>query len=128
LSGIDNTKTTIALNGNTVENGKTIPLYTLPLGQHEYSVTAYDLAGNMATQVVKFQTSTNIQSLQELIARFSEAGWIDSNGIAKSLQSKLDAENLAAFLNEVRAQRGKHISVQYADYLIRDAEYLLSNK
>ncbi|MGM0901913.1 MAG: OmpL47-type beta-barrel domain-containing protein [Bacillota bacterium] len=128
LSGIDNTKTTIALDGNTVENGKTISLYTLPLGQHEYSVTAYDLAGNMVTQVVKFQTSTSIQSLQELITRFTEAGWIDSNGIANSLKSKLNAENLAAFLNEVQAQKGKHISVQYAEYLIRDAEYLLSNK
>ncbi|WP_404331623.1 pectinesterase family protein [Mesobacillus maritimus] len=128
LSGIDNTKTIIALNGNTVENGKTIPLYTLPLGHHEYSVTAYDLAGNKATKVVKFQTSTSIESLKELITRFTEDGWIDSNGVAKSLKSKLDAEKLAAFLNEVKAQRGKHISVQYADYLIRDAEFLLSNK
>ncbi|MDQ0972352.1 pectin methylesterase-like acyl-CoA thioesterase/lysophospholipase L1-like esterase [Neobacillus niacini] len=128
LSGIDNTKTTIALDGKFVENGEIIPLYKLPLGQHEYSVTAYDLAGNVVTQVVKFQTSTSIQSLQELITRFTEAGWIDRNGIAKSLKSKLHAENLAAFLNEVQAQRGKHVSVQYADYLIRDAEYLLSNK
>jgi pectate lyase/pectin methylesterase-like acyl-CoA thioesterase/lysophospholipase L1-like esterase len=128
LAGIDNTKTTIVLDGNTVENGETIPLYTLPLGQHEYSVTAYDLAGNMVTQVVKFQTSTSIQSLQELIKRFTEDGWIDSKGTENSLESKLDAENLAAFLNEVQAQRGKHISVQYADYLIRDAEYLLSSK
>ncbi|WP_404331624.1 OmpL47-type beta-barrel domain-containing protein [Mesobacillus maritimus] len=128
LSGIDNTKTTIALDGNTVVNGKAIPLYTLPLGQHEYSVTAYDLAGNKATKVVKFQTTTSIESLQELVTRFTEAGWIDSNGIAKSLKSKLNAENLAAFLNEVQAQKGKHISVQYADYLIRDTEYLLSNK
>ncbi|MFB3168434.1 GDSL-type esterase/lipase family protein [Neobacillus sp. 179-C4.2 HS] len=128
LSGIDNTKTTIALDGNTVENGMTIPLFTLPLGQHEYSITAFDVAGNMVNHVVRFQTSTSIQSLKELITRFTEAGWIDSNGIAKSLKSKLDAENLAAFLNEVQAQRGKHIYVQYADYLTRDAEYLLSNK
>ncbi|WP_254842710.1 GDSL-type esterase/lipase family protein, partial [Bacillus sp. MRMR6] len=128
LSGIDNTKTTIAFDGNSVENGEIILLYTLPLGQHEYSITTYDLAGNKVNQVVKFQTSTSIQSLQELITRFTKTGWIDSNGIAKSLMSKLDAENLDAFLNEVRAQKGKHISVQYADYLIRDAEYLLSNK
>ncbi|WHY02594.1 GDSL-type esterase/lipase family protein [Neobacillus sp. DY30] len=128
LAGIDSTKTTIILDGNIVENGKTIPLYTLPLGQHEYSVTAYDFAGNMVTQVVKFETSTSIQSLKELITRFTDAGWIESNGIANSLQSKLDVENLAAFLNEVRAQSGKHISVQYADYLIRDAEYLLFSK
>jgi hypothetical protein len=128
LSGIDNTKTTIALDGNTVETGKTIALYTLPLGQHEYSVTAYDLAGNKATQVVTFETSASIQSLKELVSRFTEAGWIERNGIANSLESKLNAENLAAFLHEVRAQRGKHISVQHADYLTRDAEYLLSNK
>ncbi|WP_154663469.1 OmpL47-type beta-barrel domain-containing protein [Neobacillus dielmonensis] len=126
LSGIDTAKTTISLDGNTVENGKTISLYTLPLGEHEYSVTVYDLAGNMEKQVVKFQTSTSMQSLKELITRFTEAGWIDSNGITNSLESKLDAGNLAAFLNEVHAQGGKHISEQYPDYLIRDAEYLLS--
>jgi lysophospholipase L1-like esterase len=128
LSGIDHTKTTIALDGNTVKNGETIPLYTLPLGQHEYSVTAYDLAGNKATKVVKFQTTASIQSLQDLITRFMEAGWVDNNGIATSLDRKLEAEKLDAFLYEVKAQRGKHISEQYADYLIRDAENLLSNK
>ncbi|WP_081798017.1 pectinesterase family protein [Neobacillus dielmonensis] len=128
LSGIDIAKTTITLDGNIVENGKTISLCILPLGEHEYSVTAYDLAGNRVNQVVKFQTSTSIQSIQELITRFTEAGWIDTNGIANSLNSKLEAGNLAAFLNEVKAQSGKHISVQYADYLIRDAEYLLSDK
>ncbi|WP_462410096.1 OmpL47-type beta-barrel domain-containing protein [Neobacillus sp. Marseille-QA0830] len=128
LSGIDSTKTTVTLDGSNIEIGKAIPLYTLPLGQHEYSVTTYDLAGNMVNQVVKFQTSTSIQSLQELITRFTEAGWIDHNGIANSLESKLDAGNLAAFKNEVQAQSGKHISEQYANYLIRDADYLFSNK
>ncbi|MFE5323254.1 hypothetical protein ACFQ88_31695 [Paenibacillus sp. NPDC056579] len=66
--------------------------------------------------------------MQALIERFSNAGWIDNAGIANSLKSQLASGNLAAFVNHVNAQKGKHISAPYADYLIRDAEFLLSHK
>jgi hypothetical protein len=126
LSGVDAGKTTVTLDGNAVKQGATIPLYTLPLGSHTFIVTASDLAGNTSSNEIVFQTTTSIQSLQDLVTRFTNAGWIDSAGIANSLQSKLSSNALTAFVNEVKAQRGKHISVEAADYLIRDAQYLLS--
>src|SRR5262249_32469837 len=112
----------------TISQGATIPLYTLPLGSHVLIVTASDLAGNTSSQTVQFQTTTSIQSLQVLITQFTNDGWIDNAGIANSLQSKLSANNLEAFVNEVQAQSGKHIIAQYANYLLRDAEHLLSRK
>ena len=126
LSGVDASKTTVTLDGNAVQQGATIPLYTLPLGSHTFLVTASDLAGNTSSKKIVFQTTTSIQSLQALVTRFRNAGWIDSAGIANSLQSKLSSNALAAFVNEVKAQSGKHISVEAADCLIRDAQYLLS--
>jgi hypothetical protein len=44
------------------------------------------------------------------------------------LQSKLAANVLADFASEVQAKSGKHITAQAADYLLRDAQYLLSRQ
>jgi hypothetical protein len=126
LSGVDAGKTTITLDGKGVQQGVTIPLYTLTLGSHTLIVTASDLAGNTSSKKIVFQTTTSIQSMQALVTNFMESGWIDNAGIANSLQSKLSSNALAALVNEVKAQRGMHISVEAADLLIRDAQYLLS--
>ena len=50
LSGIDASKTTITLDGQAVQHGGTIPLYSLPLGSHTFIVTASDLAGNTSQE------------------------------------------------------------------------------
>ena len=128
LSGVDSGKTTVTLDGDGLQQGVTIPLYTLPLGTHTLTVMASDLAGNTSSQSVVFQTEASVLSLQDLITRFTNAGWIDNSGIASSLQDKLANNDLAAFINEVQAQSGKHISSQSAGYLIRDARYLLSKQ
>jgi hypothetical protein len=128
LSGVDSSKTTVTLDTYGVQQGEAIPLYTLPLGSHTFIVTATDLAGNTGGQTIQFTTTTSISSMQALVTRFTNAGWIDNAGIATSLQSKLSANALAAFVNEVQAQNGKHIAGQAAQYLIRDAQFLLSQK
>jgi hypothetical protein len=126
FSGVDTSKTTITLDGKDVQQGATIQLYKLPLGSHTLIVTASDLAGNISTKEVVFETTTNIKSMQALVTLFTNAGWIDNAGIANSLQSKLNSNALTALVNEVKAQSGKHISAEAADFLIRDAQYLLS--
>jgi hypothetical protein len=131
LSGVDSSKTTVTVSTyglqQTVQQGASIPLYTLPLGSHTFIVTASDMAGNTSSQTVLFQTTTSIQSMQALVTRFTNMGLIDNAGIANSLQSKLAANNLADFISAVQAQSGKHISEDTAKYLLRDAQYLLSN-
>ncbi|MDF2644485.1 MAG: hypothetical protein K0Q73_290 [Paenibacillus sp.] len=135
LSGVDGNKTTVTLDTYSVQAGAGIPLFTLPLGSHTLVVTASDMAGNTGIQTVVFQTTTSIESMQALVTRFTDAKWIDGDyiwidntGIAKSLQSKLAANELSAFVNQVQALRGKHITEKAADYLLRDAEYLLNNQ
>lgn len=126
LSGVDASKTTMTLDTYELQQGNSIPLYTLPLGSHALIVTANDLAGNTSSQTVLFQTTTSVDALQALVTHFANNGWIDNAGIANSLQHKLAANNLADFASEVKAQSGKHISSQAANYLLRDAQYLLS--
>ncbi|MED4172232.1 glycoside hydrolase family 9 protein [Halalkalibacterium halodurans] len=69
---------------------------------------------------------TNPLSLEEMVTQFLNDGLIRNKGIANSLQKKLSSNQLGAFVNQVKAQRGKHISAEAADQLIEKAEYLLS--
>lgn len=130
LSGVDDSKTAVAIHSDgvqrTVQPGATIPLYTLPLGAHTLTATASDTAGNPRTQTVVFETMASNQSLLALVGRFAGAGWIDNDGVANSLRSELNANNLRAFVNHVNAQRGRHISIDAAGYLLRDAQFILN--
>lgn len=67
---------------------------------------------------------TNVPSLEELIslvAHFAQIGEINNGGIANSLTKKLENDSLNSFINQVRAQRGKHISIAAADALLEYA-------
>ena len=128
FSGVDNSKTTVTLDTHSYKIGTAIPLYTLPLGQHTLVISSSDLAGNQESKTVHFQTVASIDSLKALVTRFADTKWIDNAGIAKSLQAKLANNNLNSFVNEVKAQNGKHISSEAATYLLRDAQYVLSQQ
>lgn len=128
LSGVDNSKTTMTLDSHSYQIGTTIPLYTLPLGQHTLVVSSSDLAGNQVSKTVHFQTVASIDSLKALVTRFADSKWIDNAGVADSLQDKLANNDLKGFVNEVKAQSGKHISSEAATYLLRDAQYVLSKQ
>ena len=84
------------------------------------------------------------RTLDELKTEIEELGLegeIDNHGIVTSLLAKLDvaqkliddgnidqAKNiLNAFINEVQAQSGKHITPEAAELLIESAEHILSN-
>ena len=128
LSGVDSSKTTVTLDGNPYELDNATPLYTLPLGQHTLIVSTTDLAGNQGSKTVNFQTVASVDSLKALVTLFANNNWIDNHGIANSLQAKLKNNNLNSFVNEVKAQSGKHISREAAEYLLRDAEYIRAQK
>ncbi|MFD2706539.1 CBM35 domain-containing protein [Salibacterium lacus] len=64
-------------------------------------------------------------TLRRDVTTFTDEGLIKNKGIANSLQAKLKQDNLQPFINHVHAQRGKHISKQAADSLLRDAEQMM---
>jgi hypothetical protein len=128
LSGVDSGKTVVTLDTYAIQPGTRIPLYSLPLGSHTLTVSATDMAGNAGSQTVTFRTTTSIEALKALVTRFRSAGWIDSEGVADGLRSQLDVSDLPDFVSLVKAQSGKHISREAAGYLLRDAQYLLTQQ
>ncbi|MDB5052487.1 MAG: hypothetical protein JWM44_537, partial [Bacilli bacterium] len=122
LSGVDAGKTAVTLDGQALPQGTTIPLYTLNLGTHTFTVSASDRAENKQMVTVTFQTYASPDTLQALIIRFTDNNGIDNKGIADSLKQKLAKGDLQAFLNEVQAQSGKHISEEASTYLLRDGK------
>ncbi|MCA0755096.1 Ig-like domain-containing protein [Paenibacillus sp. N4] len=121
LSGVDSSKTAVTLDANPYVPGTPVPLYTLAPGSHVLAVTSTDLAGNTATVTLTFSIDVDRETLKELVTVFADNGSIGSRGISNSLLKKLEAGELEAFINEVKAQRGKHIAEEAADYLLRDA-------
>lgn len=123
-SGADTDGTIITLDGERVDHRSALPLFSLPLGEHTLTIRSADLAGNESVQELTFKTVASFESLEKLVHRFAEQGWIDNHGIVNSLAAKAEKGNITAFINQVRAQTGKHISAEAAAYLIRDASVL----
>lgn len=88
-----------------------------------------------------FDAITSIQNLISLKEQSLTQGWIDNQGIATSLDAKLNAakakiaagDNTAAknivgaFLNDVRAQNGKHLSAEAYALLYYNGQYLVNH-
>ena len=103
------------------------------LGQVEISIDK--AAKKLTVDNYQLNTITNaapvtLASLTADLVEFYEAGDIDRKGIFNSLLKKLEAatpNQLKAFINEVKAQSGKHITSDAAASLIMDAEWILAN-
>jgi hypothetical protein len=129
------------LDGEPVVDDQVIDLFTLALGDHTLTVTATDYAGNSATASVTFTVIATIQSTIADTQRAYDEGWIDNHGILNSLLRKLnnaqaaldlgDVEEaidlLGAYINELEAQSGKHITAEAAALLIADAQWVIDH-
>nr|AYQ75532.1 hypothetical protein EAV92_06895 [Cohnella candidum] len=101
------------------------PASQLPLGDHEVSVTEVDETGNVTTAKAVYTVVVTTESLSVLTKRYIEAS--GNPGTANSLLAKLDKGNYEAYIHEVEALKGKKLSDEQADALIRFAEYLISH-
>jgi len=129
------------LDGEPVLDDQVIDLFTLALGDHTLTVTATDYAGNSATASVTFTVIATIQSTIADTQRAYDEGWIDNHGILNSLLQKLnnaqaaldlgDVEEaidlLGAYINELEAQSGKHVTAETAALLIADAQWVIDH-
>ncbi|WP_442601312.1 family 10 glycosylhydrolase [Paenibacillus sp. KN14-4R] len=96
--------------------------YELELGTHEVTATATDAAGNVTTQTASYTIEVNSRILAKLTDQFVTGP--GKQGIVNSLQKKLLRGQYEAYMNEVSAQKGKKISDEKADILIRLASAL----
>jgi hypothetical protein len=124
------------LDGVAVLNGQDIDLYTLALGPHTFTVNALDKAGNASSQSVEFNVTATIESLMAAVERFYQDGSIRNKGVYYSLMQQLKTASksekpektsaiLNAFVQYVKAQKGRHIQAQAANLLIADAQWVI---
>jgi len=127
---------TALLDGTPVVDGQTVDLLWSGLGSHTLAVTAKDKAGWTTEKSVTFQLVVTVESVQSEIQALRARGEIDSDGVAQSLLAKLGrgwsqadgttrAHLLRALESEVRAQRGKHVTIRAADLLLMDIRALM---
>ncbi|HEY3364893.1 MAG TPA: alpha/beta fold hydrolase [Symbiobacteriaceae bacterium] len=138
---------TLTYSGKAIgENGIDGPYFVRDFSMYARSgtsrgVNVYDLYTTGAYTVDQFEGfSGNLESLLTKIARFREAGSIANDGIARSLSAKVEAAQaaekrgeketarniLAALINEISAQDGKHIAAASAADLVRTVQAIIN--
>ncbi len=136
LSGVYAVQAT--LDGRPVTDGEVVNLLTMSLGPHTLAVQAEDTARNLTQASVTFRLVATSSSLRATIALLLASGQVDNQGVTRDLLSKVNAAEAAAargdskaamnildaFVNQVKAQAGKHISKPAASLLITDASYV----
>lgn len=137
---------TAAQFGANLASGQTLYLYSMSLGPHTFSVDSVDNVDNAGTNSVTFTITVTADSLKGDVSNLSALGCIDN--IAQSLTAKISAaqdligkgqtqaavNTLAALIQQIEAQAGKHISASCQDpngrsfdpiqLLLEDARYL----
>jgi FIMAH domain-containing protein len=128
-----------AVDGNPVSNGQTLNLSMFMPGPHTLTVNASDKSGNTAQASVNFNVVVTIDSLINATQNACSMGWISSSDVCKGLMDKLLAAksalsrgqtqsargSLNAFLNQLKAQKGKSVNQSAYDLLSADARALM---
>lgn len=119
-------------------DGQVIDLYTLSLGEHTLTVYAMDNAYNSSSMSVTFSVGATISSLKDSLDRFYAEGKISSEDVYMGLMDKLMAalkakrpgtavNILNAFISQVNAQAGKSITMDAAELLLMDVQWVIEN-
>ncbi|GAA4860244.1 hypothetical protein GCM10023310_44360 [Paenibacillus vulneris] len=135
LSGVDQVKAT--LDGKEVSLPITAAPYELSIGDHAMTVTATDHAGNVTVQHGVLKVVVNRGYLDKALQSAYDQGLIANKGILNSLLAKVNRIHsetdpakiinaLNSLENELKAQAGKHIDAAFAQHLLSDIDYLIS--
>jgi len=126
-------------NNQPVTDGQVVDLFWLPLGTYTLTATGEDNAGWVTTNSKSITLIATIPSLQQAVNRLCAENYITKQGTCTSLSQKLasalsaqqrgqnkTAVNiLLAFQNELKAQKGKAVTVQAYDLLMMDSNYVI---
>jgi 2',3'-cyclic-nucleotide 2'-phosphodiesterase (5'-nucleotidase family) len=129
------------LDGSLVNNGQSLDLFILALGEHTFTVNAWDKAGNQSTQSVKFSVIATVPSLQASVTRFYTESKITNSGtynaMLKTLKTAQDSvakgktsatiSKLQDFIALVQSVSGKQITTDAANQLIADAQWVIAH-
>ncbi|WP_051302253.1 CBM35 domain-containing protein [Salibacterium aidingense] len=94
----------------------------VPLKEGDNTITFENGSSYAELDYIRLTRNINSSTLREDVNHFTNEGLIKNKGISNSLKTKLKKNNMKSFMHQVEAQRGKHISREAADLLLRDAE------
>jgi hypothetical protein len=128
-------------DGHSLDNGQTINLTELTLGDHTFTVTAGDNVGGTNSASVTFSIIVTAASIENDVNEFLAGGLIKNGGEANSLLAKLDAGAAArsrgqcsvaakvyqSFIDDLRGQSGNGVDANAAAIMIGDAQYLITH-
>lgn len=106
------------------------PAWSFTLGGHTVSAGASDVAGNESTATAHFSIGVTFASLESVVEAFSSSddvtdGLNDKLAAAAKAKTAATRDNqLKAFENQVRAQRGKALTADEAALLLSFADAL----
>lgn len=95
------------------------PAFSFDVGEHTFSATATDHAGNQGSGSVTFSVTVTVPSLQNLVTQ-----WVLRTNVALSLNRKLGRGDITGFIRTVNRNTGKWITPEQAAELIRLAGLL----
>ena len=131
----------IIVGNHSLQSGQAIKLLTeMNLGQHTFTVSAVDNAGNEDSSSVTFTIIVTPDSIKDDVNQFVATGSIRSHGLANSLLSKLDAAANAraagdcasantdyeTFIKKLQTQIGNGVDGPAAAIMIADAQHLIA--
>jgi hypothetical protein len=138
-AGVDPTTVASTFDGAAAANGQTLDVFLLYPGTHTIVVSAADRVGNSGQSTRTFKVQATSASLLNNVGRACNEGLITKKGICNSMEAKLrnavtrhdsakhgpEGNILAAWINELQAQRGKAVDPDTADRFIAFARDLI---
>ena len=125
------------LDGTPVVNGQIIDMFALTVGGHTLTVTASDYSGNTAVVSSTFKVAASIRGLKAGVEHYYAGDEIANRTLYYELLAILEKANqshkaattiniLNSFIDKVESERGLHISLDAADQMILDAQWLVN--
>jgi cytochrome c len=127
------------LNGSSLESGRTVALYQLPLGIHALSVVALDKAGNRTEQRLSFATTTSMRDIDQLTDRFRATNRLSlkayvalSSSLAKARKAEAAGQDAKAVKElrkfiDVANDPAKVADADVRSVLVRDARAVIGS-
>lgn len=139
--GVDTATYAVKLDGVLVSDTFVIDTFLLNAGLHTIAVTVADLLGNVGTSTTTFRVRATAASLQANLARAIAEGKVTNPGarnglttiIGQALTSHnrgrhdVEANQLGAFINLLRAKAGNGMDATVANRLIGFAQDLIAS-
>lgn len=88
ISGVQSVQ--IIVDGQPIENNHEYPADQFGLGEHTIHIAVKDQADNQEEKQYRFQVLTSIVTIKTLVDELTKQQEIKNQGIAKSIQAKLD--------------------------------------